>query len=159
LVNPNFAPAARQSQQIEEATRTVGLQVFVANASSDSELDEALASLVQRRVGAFVVAADPYFDTRREKIVAFAAQAGLPAIYHFREFAVAGGLISYGPRITEMYKHAGAYVGRILHGAKPADLPVLQPTKFELVINLKTANTLNLTVPNSMQLLADEVIE
>jgi putative ABC transport system substrate-binding protein len=159
LVNPNFAPAARQSQQIEDAARTVGLQVFVANAGNDAELDEALASLVQRRVGALVIAADPYFDTRREKIVAFSAQARLPAIYHFREFAVAGGLISYGPRTTEMYQHAGAYVGRILHGAKPADLPVLQPTKFELVINLKTANTLNLTVPNSIQLLADEVIE
>ena len=159
LINPNFLPAARQLQQIEEATRTIGLQLFAANASNDTELDDAFASLVQRRIGAFLLAADPFFDTRREKIIAFAAQARLPAIYHFREFAVAGGLISYGPSNTEMYKHAGEYVGRILRGAKPADLPVLQPTKFELVINLKTANALNLAVPNSMQLLADEVIE
>jgi putative ABC transport system substrate-binding protein len=159
LINPHFAPIARQLQQIEDATRTLGLQVFVANASNDAELDEACASLVRQRVGAFMVAADPYFDTRRDKIVTFAAQARLPAIYQFREIAVAGGLISYGPSITEMYKHAGAYVGRILHGAKPTDLPVLQPTKFELVINLKTASALNLAIPNSMQLLADEVIE
>jgi putative ABC transport system substrate-binding protein len=159
LINPHFAPTARQLQQIEDATRTLGVQVFVANVSNDAELDQAFASLVRHRVGAFMVAADPYFDTRRDKIVSFAANARVPAIYHFREFALAGGLISYGPSITEMYKHAGAYIGRILHGAKPADLPVLQPTKFELVINQKTASALNLAIPNSMQLLADEVIE
>jgi putative tryptophan/tyrosine transport system substrate-binding protein len=159
LINPNFAPTARQLQQFEDATRTIGMQLFVANASNDTELNNAFASMVQRHVGAFLIAADPYFDTRREKIIAFATQARLPAIYHFREFAVAGGLISYGPSNTEMYGHAGEYVGRILRGAKPADLPVVQPTKFELVINLKTADALNLAVPNSMQLLADEVIE
>jgi putative ABC transport system substrate-binding protein len=159
LINPHFSPVAQQLQQIEGATRALGVNVFVANASNDAELDEACASLVRQRVGAFMVAADPYFDTRRDKIVKFAAEARLPAIYQFREFAVAGGLISYGPSITDMYKHGGAYVGRILHGVKPADLPVLQPTKFELVINLKTASALNLAVPNSMQLLADELIE
>jgi putative tryptophan/tyrosine transport system substrate-binding protein len=159
LINPQFAPAAHQSQQIQDAARAMGVQVLIANATNDPELDDAFASLVQRRVGAFLVAADPYFDTRRDKIVAFAAQARLPAIYHFREFAIAGGLISYGPSITEMYRHAGEYVGRILRGAKPAELPVLQPTRFELVINLKAANALKLAVPNSMQLLADEVIE
>jgi ABC-type uncharacterized transport system substrate-binding protein len=159
VINPHFAPTERQLQQIEDATRTIGLHVFVANASNDAELDDAFASLVQRRVGALVIAADPYLDTRRDKIIAFAKQTQLPAIYQFREFAVAGGLISYGPSITEMYRHGGEYVGRILRGAKPADLPVLQPTKFELVINVKTANALNLAVPNSMQLLADEVIE
>jgi putative ABC transport system substrate-binding protein len=159
LINPHFDPSARQLQQIENAARTLGVQVFIANASNDAELEEACASLVRQHVGALMVAADPYFDTRRDKIVTFAAQARLPAIYHFREFAVAGGLISYGPSNTEMYKHAGAYVGRILQGAKPADLPVLQPTKFELVINLKTASALGLPIPNSMQLLADEVIE
>jgi putative ABC transport system substrate-binding protein len=159
LINPHFMPSAQQAQQVEHATRTIGLQLLIANASNDTELDSAFASLVQRRVGAFLVAADPYFDTRRDKIIAFAAQAKLPAIYQFREFALAGGLISYGPSITEMYRHGGAYVGRILRGAKPAELPVMQPTRFELVINLKTANTLNLAVPNSMQLLADEVVE
>jgi putative ABC transport system substrate-binding protein len=159
LINPHFDPSARQLQQIESAARTLGVHVFVANASSDAELEEACASLMGQHVSALMVAADPYFDTRRDKIVTFAAQARLPAIYHFREFAVAGGLISYGPSNTEMYKHAGAYVGRILQGAKPADLPVLQPTKFELVINLKTASALGLPIPNSMQLLADEVIE
>jgi ABC-type uncharacterized transport system substrate-binding protein len=159
LINPHFERTSRQLEQIEEATRKLGLQVYVANARDDVELDEACASLVRHGVGAFMVAADPFFDTRRDKIVTFAAQARLPAIYQFREFALAGGLISYGPSITEMYKHGGAYVGRMLRGAKPADLPVLQPTKFLLVINQKTASTLNLAIPNSMQLLADEVIE
>ena len=159
VINPHFAPNAHQAQQFEDATRAIGLQLLIANASNDAELEDAFASLVQRRVGAFLVASDPYFDTRRDRIIAFAAEAKLPAIYQFREFAVAGGLISYGPSITEMYQHAGEYVGRILRGAKPADLPVLQPTRFELVINLRTAKALKLAVPNSMQLLADEVIE
>jgi ABC-type uncharacterized transport system substrate-binding protein len=159
LLNPNFPPAARQLQDIEDAIRTIGQRLFVAKASNDTELNAAFTSLVQQRVGAVLVAADPYFDTRRDRIIAFAAQNRLPAIYQFREFAVSGGLISYGPNITDSYRQAGIYTGRLLKGAKPADLPVLQPTKFELVINLKTANALGLVVPNSMQLLADEVIE
>src|SRR5262249_43597899 len=146
-------------QEIEDATRKFGQHLFVAKVGSDAELDAALRSLVQEKVGALLVAASAYFDTRRDKIIAFAAKHKLPAIYQFREYAAAGGLISYGPRITDSYHHAGIYVGRILKGTKPADLPVLQPTKFELVINLKTANALGLAVPNSMQLLADEVIE
>ena len=159
LLNPKFVPAAQQSQQIENAARTVGQKLVIATASSDEELSAAFALLVRERVNALLVAADPYFDTRRDQIIAFAAQNRLPAIYQFREFAVAGGLISYGPRITDGYRQAGNYTGQILKGAKPGNLPVLQPTKFEMVINLKTANALNLALPNSIQLLADEVIE
>jgi ABC-type uncharacterized transport system substrate-binding protein len=159
LVNPNFPPAVRQLQDIEEATRTIKQKLFVAKASNDMELDAALASLVHAGVKAVLVAADPYFDTRRNQIIAFAAGNRIPAIYQFREYAVAGGLISYGPSITDSYRQAGVYAGRILKGVKPADLPVLQPTKFELVINLQTAKALGLDVPNSIQLLADEVIE
>jgi len=159
LLNPKFGPAAQQSQQIENAARMVGQKLVIATASSDEELSAAFASLVRERVNALLVAADPYFDTRRDQIIAFAAQNRLPTIYQFREFAAAGGLISYGPRITDGYRQAGNYTGQILKGAKPGNLPVLQPTKFELVINLKTANALNLALPNSIQLLADEVIE
>jgi ABC-type uncharacterized transport system substrate-binding protein len=153
---PRSAVAARD---IEDATRTINQKLFVAKASNDTELNAALASLVRHGVRAVLVAADPYFDTRRDRIIAFAADNRIPAIYQFREFAVAGGLISYGPSITDSYRQAGIYAGRILKGVKPADLPVLQPTKFELVINLKTAKALGLDVPNSVQLLADEVIE
>jgi putative ABC transport system substrate-binding protein len=159
LVNPTFPPAARQLQEIEEATRTINQKFLAAKASNDMELDAALALLVQQRVGALLVAADPYFDTRRDRIISFVAENKLPTIYQFREFAVAGGLISYGPRVPDSYRQAGIYVGRILRGAKPDDLPVVQPTKFELVLNMTTANALGLTVPNAMQLLADEVIE
>ena len=159
LLNPKFVPGAQQSQQIENAARTVDQKLVIATASSDEELSAAFASLVRERVNALLVAADPYFDTRRDRIIAFAAQNRLPAIYQFREFAAAGGLISYGPRITDGYRQAGNYTGQILKGAKPGNLPVLQPTKFEMVINLKTANALNLALPNSIQLLADEVIE
>ena len=159
LVNPNFPPAARQLREIEDATRAIHQRLVVGKASSDQELDAALASLLRQGVGALLVAADPYFDTRRDRIIAFAAENKVPAIYQFREFAVAGGLLTYGPRITDLYRQAGIYAGRILRGAKPGDLPVLQPTKFELILNMKTANALGLVVPNSMQLLADEVIE
>jgi ABC-type uncharacterized transport system substrate-binding protein len=151
--------ATTHLKEIEDATRKTGQRLFVAKAGSDADLDAALGSLIQERVGALLVAASVYFDTRRDRIIAFAAQHKLPAIYQLREYAVAGGLISYGPRITDSYHQAGIYVGRILKGAKPADLPVMQAARFELVINMKTANALGLAVPNSMQLLADEVIE
>jgi putative ABC transport system substrate-binding protein len=159
LINPKAAPAARSLRDIEDATGKIGARLVVAKASDDTELSVAFASLVQQRVGALLVAANVYFDTRRDRIIAFAAKDRLPAIYQFREYAVAGGLISYGPKITDAYRQAGLYAARILKGAKPADLPVLQPTNFEMIINMKTANALGLSVPNAMQLLADEVIE
>ncbi len=137
LGNPGFLPAADQLRDVEEATRAVNLRLFVAKANDDHELSAAFESLAQQRVGALLVTANPYFDTRREQIIALAAKNRLPAFYHFREFATAGGLISYGPRITDGYQQAGIYAGQILKGARPADLPVLQPTRFEFVINLK----------------------
>jgi ABC-type uncharacterized transport system substrate-binding protein len=159
LLNPNFPPAARQLQDLEEAARTIDQRLFVSKASNDVELNAAFTSLIQQRVGALLVAADPYFDTRRDQIIAFANQNRLPAIYQFREYAVAGGLISYGPSITDLYRQAGIYAGRILKGARPADLPVVQPTKFDFVINLKTANAMGFTVPQGLVNAADEVIE
>jgi putative ABC transport system substrate-binding protein len=159
LLGPGTTVPAHQLKEIEDATRKTGQRLFVAKVGSDAELDAALGSLIQERVGALLVAASAYFDTRRARIISFAAENKLPAIYQLREYAAAGGLISYGPRITDSYYQAGIYVGRILRGAKPADLPVLQASRFELVINMKTAHALGLAVPNSMQLLADEVIE
>jgi ABC-type uncharacterized transport system substrate-binding protein len=126
LLNPNFRPAARQLQDIEKATRSIGWGLFVAKASNDAELNAAFLSLARQQVGAVLVAADPYFDTRRDRIIALAMQNRLPAMYQFREYAVAGGLISYGPSITDLYRQAGSYTGRILKGAKPADLPFVK---------------------------------
>ena len=154
-----ISPAAGQLNDLEEAARKIGQQVVVARASNDSELNAAFAALLGERVGALLVAADPYFDTRRDRIIAFAAQNRLPAMYQFREYAVAGGLISYGPSITDAYRQGGIYAARILNGAKPADLPVVQPTKFEFVINLKTAKALGFEIPPAISARADEVIE
>jgi putative ABC transport system substrate-binding protein len=159
LLNPSRPSAAHELQEIEDATRTIGQKLFVANASNDAELNAAFMSLVQRQVGAMLVASDVFFDTRRDRIIAFATQNRLPVIYHFREYAVSGGLISYGPRITDAYKQAGIYAGRILKGAMPADLPVVQPTRFELVLNLQTAKALGLEIPPMLLARADEVIE
>ena len=159
MVNPKYPPSADQVHDLELAAPKLGRQLFVAKASDDTELDAAFAALLSQRVGALVVASDPYFDTRRRHIIAFAAQNRLPAIYQFREYAVEGGLVSYGPSITDAYQQVGRYVARILKGEKPADLPVLQPTKFDFVINLKTAKTLGLVVPPTLLARADEVIE
>lgn len=159
LVNPNFSPAAGQAQQIEDAARAIGLRIVVAKASTDNELDEAFASLVRASVGALLVAADPYFDTRRDRIIAFAAKQRLPAIYQFRQFATAGGVLSYGLSFTEVYRQVGVYAARILRGTKPGDLPVQQATKFELVINIKTAKALGIHISDNLLSLADEVIE
>jgi putative ABC transport system substrate-binding protein len=159
LLNPNFILAARQLSELEQAERMIGRRLLIAKASNDEELNAAFALLVQQGVGALQVATDPYFDTRRDRIIAFAAQNRLPAVYQFREYALAGGLTSYSPSITDAYRQAGNYTGRVLKGEKPADLPVLQPTKFDFVINLKTAKTLGLTVPFGLLNAADEVIE
>ena len=159
LLNPNFPPAASQLAALENAAQVIAQRLAVFRASNDTELDASLASLVEQRVGALLVTADPYFATQRDRIVAFAAQNRLPAIYQFREYAVAGGLISYGPRITDAYRQAGLYTGQILKGAKPADLPIVLPTKYEFVINLKAAKALGLTIPSGLISFADEVVE
>jgi putative tryptophan/tyrosine transport system substrate-binding protein len=160
LLNPPKRPsAAQQPLELSEAARTVGRPVVVLNASTDAELNAAFATLARQRVVAMLVSADPFFETRRDQIIAFAAQQKLPAIYNSRESAVAGGLMSYGVSFSEAYRQVGVYAARILNGAKPADLPVMQSVKFELVINLKTAKALGLTIPDKLLALADEVIE
>jgi putative ABC transport system substrate-binding protein len=159
LLNPNFAPAAAQHRDLERAASTIGQKLYAAQASNDAELKSAFAALLERRVAALLVAADPFFDTRRDRIIAFAAKNRIPAIYQFRSYALAGGLISYGPNIGDSYRQAGIYVGKILKGAKPADLPVLLPTKFDFVINLKAAKALGLEIPAGLLSVASEVIE
>jgi len=159
LLNPNFPPAASQLEALEKATTMTSQRLKVFKASNDAELNTNLAAIDQQRASALLVAADPYLDTRRRQLIKFAERSKLPAIYQFREFTVDGGLMSYGPSITDSYRQGGNYVGLILKGAKPSDLPVLQPTKFELVINLKTAKSLGLTIPPGLISFADEVIE
>jgi ABC-type uncharacterized transport system substrate-binding protein len=159
ILNPGFPAAARQLQEIEETARSIDQRITVAKASTDEELETAFALLVREQVNALLVAASPYFDTRRERIVGFAARQRLPAIYQFREYAVSGGLLSYGVSISDGYRQYGDYAAKILKGAKPADLPFLQPTKFELIINMKTAKALGVKISDNLLSLADEVIE
>jgi putative ABC transport system substrate-binding protein len=159
LYDPNFRPAVDQLTALENAAKSVALRLDVLRVGNDDDLNAGLQLLRNQQVSALLVTAAPYFDTRRGRIIGFAAENKIPAIYQFREYAVDGGLISYGPRITESYRQAGGYVGRILKGAKPGDLPVLQPTNFDFVINVKTAKALGLTIPPGLISLADEVIE
>ena len=144
---------------MQEAARTKGLQLHILKASSESEIDTAFASVVQRQAGALLVATDPFISGRNEQVTALAARHGIPAIYGWRDFTAAGGLISFGPSRVTSYRQIGVYAGKILKGARPADLPVLQPAIFELVINTKTAKALGLAVPQSLLARADELIE
>jgi putative tryptophan/tyrosine transport system substrate-binding protein len=159
LVDLNATDAVSRVSQVQAAARALGLQLVVLNVRTASDIDAAFASLVRERAGALVVGGGAFLVSRRDQIIALAARHAIPAIYGFREYAVGGGLISYGNDIPDAFRRAGVYTGRILKGDKPADLPVEQPTKFELVINLKTAKALGLAVPSSMQWLADKVIE
>jgi putative tryptophan/tyrosine transport system substrate-binding protein len=159
LMNPNFSGTERQLRDVEAAARVLGLQLIVLTANTEREMETAFATMAQRGGVALLVGVDPFFLERRDHIVALAARHAIPAIYPVREFAVAGGLMSYGSDFADSYRQAGIYAGRIVRGEKPADLPVQRSTKFVFVINFNTAKALGLAVPNSMQLLADEVIE
>jgi len=159
LANPHRPDAEAQLAGVRATAATLNRQIVVFKASNAAEIDAAFAALGDRGVGGLVVLADPYFTSRREQIVSLAARYRVPAIYQWREFAEAGGLMSYGPSLPDAYRQAGVYTGRILKGEKPAELPVLQPTKFELVINVKTAKALGVVVTEAMLSRADEVIE
>jgi putative tryptophan/tyrosine transport system substrate-binding protein len=159
FVNPNNSNTERIIGDMQEAARAKGVQLPILKAGTESEIDGAFATLVQLHAGALVVGGDPFFGNWREQLVMLAARHGVPAIYPIREFAAAGGLISYGSSLAASFRQVGIYAGKILNGTKPADLPVQQPTTFELVVNLNTAKALGLTVPPSILARADEVIE
>ena len=159
LLNPNVEDFQFRVADVQEAARTVGLQIHVLRATTDREIDAAFAALSGIRAGALVVSANAFFNTRREQIVALAARHAIPAIYDGREYAAAGGLVSYGTSRAQGYRQAGIYTARILKGAKPADLPVFQVTKFEFVINMKTAKAQGVKISDNLLSLADEVIE
>jgi putative tryptophan/tyrosine transport system substrate-binding protein len=159
LVNPNFPSADIRTSATRAAAAALGLELSIVNAGSEREIEAAFATIVERRAGALLIASDPFFFGRREQLVTLAARHAMPAVYFSRDFVTAGGLMSYGTNIVDAERLAGIYTGEILKGAKPSDLPVVQPTKFELVINLKAAKALGLTVPLTLQVAADEVIE
>jgi putative tryptophan/tyrosine transport system substrate-binding protein len=159
LMNPNNPGAEADAKDVSVAAQALGVKVQALNANTERDLDAAFATLDRLRIGALVLISDPFFDTQRDRLVELSARHGIAGSYAWREYVAAGGLMSYGTSLTDAYRQAGIYAARVLKGEKPANLPVIQPTKFELVINLKTAKTLGLNVPPSMQLLADEVIE
>jgi putative tryptophan/tyrosine transport system substrate-binding protein len=159
LVHPRYSGAETQVRDLQEAAPRLGVQLVILTANTESDFGTAFATLVQERAGALLVCATPFFNSRREQLVLLAARHAVPAIYEWREFADAGGLMSYGTSLSDAYRQAAVYAGRILKGAKPADLPVVQSTKFEFVINLNAAKALGLTVPHPLLITADEVIE
>jgi putative ABC transport system substrate-binding protein len=159
FLNPNFSEAETQLKVVQTAAERLGQQIRVLNAGSEAEIDRAFAELNQHRTKALLVVSDPFFFGVRDKLIGLAARYAIPTIYFVREFTVEGGLMSYGASLSHTYRQMGVYSGRILKGDKPADLPVEQPTKFELVSNLKTARALGLSVPQTLQVAADEVIE
>ena len=159
LINSDWPAAVRFQTDVEEAARAVGLSLQILKANSENEIDDAFKGLAQMQSGALLVGPGPFFDSRRDKLISLAAKEGVPAAYESRATAIAGGLVSYGASVQDGYRQVGVYTGRVLKGEKPADLPVLQPTKFEFVINLKTAKTLGLTVPINVLNFADHVIE
>jgi len=159
LLNPTWPLAANQLRDMQEAAHSIGVQIYILRASSDREIDTAFESASQQSIPALVVAGDAFLNTRRDRVAALATRHALPAMYSFRDYAVAGGLMSYGIDLLDVYRQVGIQAGRILKGAKPADLPVVQPTKFELVINLKAAKALGLNFPPGLLAIADEVIE
>jgi putative tryptophan/tyrosine transport system substrate-binding protein len=159
LINSDFGPSGRFEADVEKAARALGLSIQQMQASNEREIEDAFNTLVQARVNALLVGPGPFLDSRRHQLVALAAKIGIPAGYETRATAFAGGLTSYGPSVADGYRQAGVYAGKILQGTKPADLPVVQPTKFELVINLKTAKALGITIPDHLLARADEVIE
>jgi putative tryptophan/tyrosine transport system substrate-binding protein len=159
LVNPTFPDVKSQLRDMREAAQSAGLQVQVVNAGSERDFDKAFATLVQLNVGALLVGSEVVFVSNRDQLIAQAARHGIPTLYQYRDFVLAGGLASYATNLEEIYRQAGVYVARILKGAKPSDLPVLLPTKFDLTINLKTAKALGLTIPETLLATADEVIQ
>ena len=158
LVNPSFPAADVRLTVVRDAARALGLDLFVINATSEPEIETAFATVAEHRIGALLVSSDPFLFGRREQLVSLAAHRAIPTLYFSREFAASGGLMSYGANLSDAFRQCGTYTGRILKGEKPVDLPVLQPTKFEFVINLKTAKALGLTIPPAVLALADEVI-
>jgi putative ABC transport system substrate-binding protein len=159
LNNPLVTEAETRSRDLQEAARTLGVRLLFQTIRSEHELDAAFTTIADQKAGALFVDGNPFFVSRRDQLIRLAARQALPTIYFEREFADAGGLMSYGTNFADAYRQAGVYTGRILKGTKPADLPILQPTTFELIINLKTAKALGLVVPAKLSALADEVIE
>jgi putative ABC transport system substrate-binding protein len=159
IVNPNFPATESNVKEVETAARAIGRQILLLKATNEKDIDAVFVAISEMRSRALLVGSDPFFTSRRDQFVALAARYAVPTIYEQREFAVAGGLMSYGTSLTDSYRQMGNYVGRILKGEKPADLPVVQSVKFELVINLKTAKALGLTLPSGLLSIADEVIE